>query len=243
MKVVIVGGGESAHAIARAVIERGDTAELFSRSTGFDVLRDDATARLAGADVIVEATGRFTTSRKIATQFFTTSTTAISAAANAVGATHILLSIVNCDLPGVQGYGYFAGKAAQEKTARTASDRLIIVRTTQWFEFAYQTLDRMGFGPLGLVPRMRIQPVGLDAVASVIAQCVAGQKPGTTLEIAGPEVMTLREMTRQVRPTRAVRIPLVLPGATWSAINGGALLPSDKAKVTGTRFSDWLTDR
>jgi len=118
VKVAIVGAGDSGKAIKRALQATGAQVTLHSRRTGFDVLRDDGTAALSGADVIVEATGRFTTSKRVATDFFTRSTRAVSAAANALGARHVLLSIVNCDLPEVQGYGYFAGKRAQERLKR-----------------------------------------------------------------------------------------------------------------------------
>ncbi|KRC51742.1 NADH(P)-binding protein [Leifsonia sp. Root227] len=240
MKVAVVGGGLSGHAIARAIAARGASPVLFSRSTGFDVTRDDAMLRLRDADVIVEATGRFTTSRSIATRFFTQSTRAVAAAANAVGARHVLLSIVNCERAEVQGYGYFAGKRAQEEAARDLSRDLAIVRTTQWFEFAGQTLERMGLGPVGLVPRMLIQPVALDAVAAVVADAAVEPKTVVQREVAGPEIMTLAEMTRRVRPTKVVRIPLLLPGPTWRAIRHGALLPSQDAAIVGPTFSDWL---
>jgi uncharacterized protein YbjT (DUF2867 family) len=240
VKVAVVGGGLSGRAIQQAVVERGASAEMFSRSTGFDVLRDDALDRLRDADVVVEATGRFTTSRKAATDFFTRSTRAVAEATRVSGAKHILLSIVNCDRPEVQGYGYFAGKAAQESVAREVSADLTIVRTTQWFEFAEQTLDRMGFGPVALVPRMLIQPVALDAVAGVIADFAVGSRTDAEHDVCGPEVLTLWEMTRRVRSTKAVRVPLVLPGSTWNAIHRGALLPGPGVERTGPTFSEWL---
>lgn len=93
----------------------------------------------------------------------------MAAIANASGAEHVLLSIVNCEMPEVQGYGYFAGKAAQERTARAVSEYLEIVRSTQWFEFAGQNLERLRVGPVALVPAMTIKPVALSAVASVLA--------------------------------------------------------------------------
>ncbi|MEO7017382.1 MAG: hypothetical protein ABI130_13915, partial [Leifsonia sp.] len=123
-RVVIIGGGRSGMAIRRSLERRGCSVGLLSRSTGFDVLRDDARTAIGEADVVIEATGLFTTSRAKATAFFTASTTAVAAAANRVGAHHVLLSIVNCMLPQVQGYGYFAGKTAQENAAREQSRNL-----------------------------------------------------------------------------------------------------------------------
>ena len=241
MKVAIVGGGLSGQAIERAMAKHGATPKLFSRSSGFDVLRDNAVERLGRADVIVEATGRFTTSKKVATDFFTRSTRAIAAAARASGARHILLSIVNCELPEVQGYGYFAGKTAQERVAREESENLTVVRSTQWFEFAGQTLDRMSFGPLALVPGMTIQPVALDAVANVIAECALGKRVGALHEVAGPEVMTLGEMTKRLPRKRVLPVAMPIPGSMGRAFRNGALVPGSSVEVVGPRFSDWLS--
>ncbi|MFI5693853.1 hypothetical protein ACIA58_18555 [Kribbella sp. NPDC051586] len=241
MRVAVVGGGSSGRAIERALVERGATVELLSRSTGFDVLRDDATERLRHAEVIVEATGRFAMSEKAATDFFTRSTRALSAAARASGARHILLSIVNCDLPVVQGYGYFAGKTAQERVARSESDDLAVVRSTQWFEFPGQNLERMKLGPFCLVPRMTIKPVALDAVAGVIADVAVGRRTGRFFEIAGPEVTTLWDMTKELPGKGVVPVPLPIPGRTGRAFRDGTLVPGKDAEVIGPSFSEWLS--
>ena len=243
MRAAVVGGGPSGRAIERALRERGASVELVSRSTGFDVTHDDAQARLGGAEVIVEATGRFTTSRRVATDFFTRSTRAIAATANASGARHILLSIVNCDLPEVQGYGYFAGKTAQERAAREESRNLTIVRSTQWFEFAGQNLDRMKMGPIALVPGMTVKPVALDAVAAVIGDCAVGGRPDATIEVSGPEVTTLWRMTMSLPDRKVLPVPLPIPGAMGRAFRKGALLPDGGVEVVGPRFDEWLAGR
>ena len=243
MQVAVVGGGMSGDAIVRAVEERGCAVTRLSRSTGFDVLRDDARAALAGADVIIEATGQFTTNRKKATAFFTGSTRALSAAAATLGARHVLLSIVNCTLPEVQGYGYFAGKTAQEQAALIASPRLTIVRSTQWHEFVHQNLERMKVGPFALVPGMTIAPVALDAVASAIADVAIGDRTEPIVEIAGPETTTLWEMTKTAPHVRITPVPLRIPGRMGRAFREGALLPGAQAEIAGPRFQDWLAAR
>ncbi|WIB11837.1 MULTISPECIES: SDR family oxidoreductase [unclassified Curtobacterium] len=214
-----------------------------SRATGFDVLRDDATRRLAGTDVVIEATGVFTTSRRRATDFFGRSTRAIAAAATELQAHHVLLSIVNCTLPAVQGYGYFAGKTAQEQIARDVSPRLTIVRSTQWFEFARQNLERMRVGPLALVPGMTIAPIALGSVAATIADVATGVRTDSEVEVTGPERMTLWEMTRSLPAPGVVPIPLPIPGAMGRAFRDGALVPAAGTEVIGPRFTDWLDDQ
>lgn len=242
-RVAVVGGGPSGRAIERALVAHGATVEMFSRTTGFDVLRDDAVGRLGQADVIVEATGQFAMSRKAATDFFTRSTRAVATAARKSGGRHILLSIVNCELPEVQGYGYFAGKTAQERVAREESESLTVVRSTQWFEFARQNLDRMKIGPLALVPRMTIKPVALDSVADVIADCAVGTRTGTCYEIAGPEVMTLWGMTKQLPNNGVIPVPLPIPGRMGRAFREGTLVPKNDAEIAGPPFAEWIAAR
>jgi uncharacterized protein YbjT (DUF2867 family) len=243
MQVAIVGGGISGHAISRAIVSKGHEALLLSRSTGFDVLKDDAVERLKGFDVIVEAPSRFTLSAKVATDFFTRSTLALAAAARHSGARHIVLSIVNCEKPELQGYGYFAGKSAQERAARAEAPGVTIIRSTQWFEFAAQNLARFTFGPFALVPAMKMQPVSLDAVATVIAESASGERPEHLYEVAGPGITTLWEMTERVRSRRALRIPLPLPGAAWGAIREGELLPDARVERVGPTFEEWAASR
>jgi uncharacterized protein YbjT (DUF2867 family) len=246
MKVAIVGGGRSGQAIERALLGRGLQAQLFSRSTGYDILSGDAAEKLGQLgqlDAIVEATGLFTTSKKVATDFFTRSTRAVGTAARTAGAKHVLLSIVNCEKPELQGYGYFAGKAEQERVAREANPNVTIIRSTQWFEFAEQNLHRFSVGPLALILAMKIQPVALAAVAEVIADSIVGARTGTSYDVAGPEVTTLAEMTERIRRKRLFQIPLAIPGATWREFRNGGLLPNAEIEKIGPRFSEWLAAR
>ena len=74
---------------------------------------------------------------------------------------------------------------------------MTIVRTTQWFEFGAQVLQRNRLGPLGLVPGMRIKPIALEAAARVVAETASGKRAGDLVEISGPEEMTLWELVRR----------------------------------------------
>lgn len=85
MSVAIIGGGISGEAVRRALERRGTATSLLSRSTGFDVLRDDAELALDGVEAVVEITGITTGSRDKATEFFTTSTARIAEGARAAG--------------------------------------------------------------------------------------------------------------------------------------------------------------
>ncbi|SJM69171.1 NADH(P)-binding protein [Gulosibacter sp. 10] len=239
--IAVVGGGRSGPAIQQALEERGARVTMLSRTTGFDVLHDDLAGRVPDADAIIEAAGRFTISRSEATSFFTASTRMVASAANRLGVPHVLLSIVNCDAPSLQGYGYLAGKAAQERVARRESERLTIVRSSQWFEFAEQNLERMRFGPIALVPAMLLQPVALDAVAAVLADCALGRREGDLHNIVGPDRMTLWEMTRQLPTEGSPKpVPLRIPTRYGRAFHQGAFLPRRDFETHGPRFAEWL---
>lgn len=242
-RVAVIGGGRSGAAIAAAIERAGGTPILLSPSRGFDVTHDDVESAIGDAIAVVEATGRFTTSRRRASAFFTASTKAVSDATNRTGARHVLLSIAQCTRPDVQGYGYFAGRTAQETLARSTSRHLRIVRSTQWFEFTEQNLERMRSGPIALVPGMLIQPVALDSVADVIAAAALDADHAPVDEVAGPDTTTLWSMTRRLGGHRPWPLPLPIPGRLGSAFRGGALLPGPDAVVQGPSFSEWLANR
>lgn len=243
MRVAIVGGGMSGRAIERAVTERGGRAALLSRSTGYDVICDNPLKHLVGYDALVEATNVSTTNARASTDFFTRSTHAVARAANASGARHVLLTIVGCELPEVQGYGYFAGKAAQERAAADASEHLTVVRSTQWFEFAGQMVRRMKVGPVSTIPTMRIRPVALSAVAEVLAECALGGRTADRYDLVGPDELTLWQMAKRIPDRRARLVPLPLPGRMGRAFRDGTLARTEGAEMVGPTFEEWLGER
>jgi hypothetical protein len=98
----------------------------------------------------------------------------------------------------------------------------------------------MKVGPFALVARMTIKPVALEAVANVIAECATGARTGPLVEVAGPEVMTLWDMTNQLPHKSAKPVPVPIPGSMGRAFRDGILVPGDGTEVTGPRFTEWL---
>lgn len=243
MEAVIIGGGASGRAIARACAAHGIRARLASRSTGFDAAHDDAVPALSGAQVVIDATSIVTARASEAIDFFSRTAGRIGAATKKLGAHYIVLSIVNCDAPGARDYGYYAGKIAQERAAQDTGGALTIVRTTQWHEFPGQVLERLRTGPFCLVPSMRIQPIALDAVADLIAErCLRGPS-GALVQACGPEPMTLWEMTGHIPRPGVTRVPLIIPTAYGRAFRDGTLIPGQDVPRIGPAFEDWLKGR
>src|SRR5690606_1491887 len=135
VRAVVIGAGRLGSAVRNALERRGDTVSMHSGSTGFDIRAPEKLPELGEADAVIEATDIFTQNRRVASNFFVQSTRAVNAAARKMGARHILVSIVNCEKPELQGNGYYAGKAEQERVAREEHKSLTIVRSTLWFEF------------------------------------------------------------------------------------------------------------
>lgn len=241
MEAVVIGGGVSGQAIRYALTMHGVRVRVLSRSSGFNVLTDDAVRALGAADAVVEATGTQAMSRKAATEFFTESTRRIGDGAQQTGTHHIVLSIVNCDHPDVQGLGYYAAKATQEQVARAHG--ATIVRSTQWFEFAAQIVSRARLGPLGIVPSMTMRPVALDAVADVIAECVTGERAEAGYDVAGPQIMTLWDLAGRTGSRPRLAIPLAVPGRTGRAFRDGTITGGSDVELVGPDLDEWLARR
>jgi uncharacterized protein YbjT (DUF2867 family) len=246
MHVAIVGKGRLGNAVKRQLDAAGAATVLLSKSTGFDVTGPVSFDGLGTLDAVVEATDILTMKEKMkkktATAFFTASTKNIGAAVRAAGITrHILVSIVNVSDPDLAANGYYAGKAAQEREILRNPGGVTIIRSTFWYEFAQQSLDRMTLGPLELVPRMVSRPVALDAVAEVVAAAALGQKSVHEHNLCGPEVLGLVEMTKLLSKRPTVTLPLYVPGKAGKAFRGGALVPAEgTAEVIGPTYEQWL---
>jgi len=69
------------------------------------------------------------------------------------------------------------------------------------------------FGP-GDLP---VQPIHVDDVVTALLTLAAGDADGTTVELGGPEVLSMRDLLLRIRAAhgRAFRSPLRLPLGPW----------------------------
>nr|WP_279163556.1 NAD(P)H-binding protein [Rhodococcus erythropolis] len=151
-----------------------------ARSTGVDISTgaglDEA---FVGADVVIDVSDHVTNSAKKAIEFFETAAKNIAAAEARAGVKHhVLLSIVNCDDPQLKSFGYYQGKAAQERAVEASGIPFTILRSTQWFEFGEKTIALFGLGPVAMVPRMRSQPIAAKTVAEALVTCAQNGPTG-----------------------------------------------------------------
>lgn len=229
------------HVVAAAAAA-GHVPVVLSRGHGVDLVTgrglDDA---LAGCDAVIDVSNTSTMSRRRSVRFFATATEQLLAAGRRADVRHhVALSVVGSDRVDL---GYYHGKRAQEALVLSGDATASVLRATQFHEFAAQLLAR-GRGPVAVVPRMRTQPVAASEVAAALVDLAAGDPVGLAPDLAGPEVHEVVDLARQVVAARGQRravVPLRLPGATGTAMAGGALLPTGAGPRGTQSFASWLT--
>jgi uncharacterized protein YbjT (DUF2867 family) len=228
MQVAVVGGtGTAGRYAVEALRERGHSVQVISRSTGVDVYTGAGLDRaLAGAHVIVDAVNALSMRRSVAEDFFTTTSRRLRAAATAQGVQHIIvLSILGIDR--VRGYPYYDAT---------------VLRTSQFHEFPAQLLNQFRIASFAVVPHMRSQPVAARTVGVHLAR-LASERPGDTVELAGPQVHDIVDLARRLAETRTRRLhvlALTLPGKASRDIRNGALLATASTTIDGPAFDEWL---
>jgi len=243
MQVAVVGGsGTIGRHVTRELEARGHRARVLARAHGVDVTRRAGLEEaLRGCSVVVDAVNVLTLQRSVAVDFFATAARNLLDAGAAVGVEHhVLLSIVGIDR--VEGYGYYAGKLRQERLVNDSTVPSTILRTTQFHEFPGQILDRV-WGPVAVVPRMRIRPLAARQAATALVDLALGPPRGRVPDLAGPEVRWLPELCRRwLAARRSARgvVGLPLPGAVGRALAGGALLPEAPHDQVDLTFDRWL---
>ena len=236
------GTGHVGRHVVDVARERGHESVVLARTRGVDLLDGAGLAdALAGVEVVVDVSGTSTTSASSSRRFFGTVTANLMAAEARSGVRHHLaLSIVNAARVRA---GYYAGKARQEQAVQAGSTPWTILRTTQFHEFAEQTLARGSVGPVTAVPFMRSQPIAAREVAERLVDLALGEPLGVAPDLSGPREEQLVDMVRSFARRTLVRKPVIgvsLPGDMWKAMRDGVLLPArDSARGTQT-FAEWL---
>ncbi|MGB3414102.1 MAG: hypothetical protein WBA28_05240, partial [Microbacteriaceae bacterium] len=88
-------------------------------------------------------------------------------------------------------------------------------------------------------------PVALDAVADVVAECVLGERHGSRYDLAGPDIMTMKEMAQKVLPIKTPLIAIPLPGPAGKAFRSGALIADKDApvEIIGPHLDEWIAQQ
>ncbi|MFK4788336.1 SDR family oxidoreductase [Microbacterium sp. ZW T5_56] len=241
MRLAVAGGtGAVGRLIVAEARRRGHEVLSLSRGEGVDLLTGTG-LDLRGVDAVADVSSVSATAADAAIRFFrTVSRTLLDAEATAGVKHHLALSVVGVpEAP----FGYYAGKAAQERVVRGGPVPWTILRATQFHEFAGQVLDAARIGGVSLVPKMRSQPLAASVVAGRVVDLLEAGPQGIAREIAGPREERMADLSRRWAAhhderRRIVEVPL--PGAWGAAIRDGRILPGPDADLLGPTFDDWL---
>ncbi len=244
MKIAIVGGtGLVGRHLVEVLRAAGTEAVPISRSGGVDVTTgvglDEA---LSGVHRIIDVTNSPTTEEGAATAFFTSAAQQLQQAGRRAGVQRlVVLSIVGIDR---LSSGYWAAKREHERAAQSGAVAAVVLRSTQFHEFAGQVLDWGRHETVSRVQEMRVQPVAVVAAARVLADlALTPDLPPPVSEVAGPQVEELVDMAVRLAARRAD--PVHVEGfrddsPDGEAVATGALLPGPHAVLTGPTFQQWL---
>ncbi len=244
MKIAVVGAsGQTGRYVVDILQAQGIETIPISRRSGIDVTTganlDDA---LVNVNRIIDVSDPGTTDEAAATTFFTTAAEHIQRAGANVGADRlIVLSIVGVDR---WSSGYYTAKLRQEETAQAGKIPTIILRSTQFHEFARQVLQWGRQGNTSNVQEMLVQPIAVREVARLLTElALAAYQPIPLSEVGGPQVEHLVDMATRLATQRndPAHVEEVRDQPIEAqALREGALLPGPGALLLGPTFQQWL---
>jgi nucleoside-diphosphate-sugar epimerase len=230
--------GHSVIAIDRAVAS-SESEDGVARVTA-DLLDPPAYApSLAGVECVIHLaamTGK--APPEIFRRINVDATKAVLDASAAAGAKRfILMSSIAVVFPARQHYPYADSKIAAEALVRAGPTPWTILRPTMIMgagspiQASLERLARLPATPVFGDGRRRIEPVDVEDVATLLAALAEDPAAvGATIEIGGPEAMTMRDLLSRLRATagasgrpRFLHAPLGLTRSVLAAIEGPAL--------------------
>lgn len=240
MKIAIAGAtgriGSQLTALARK--EGHDVVEI-ARETGFDLLAPgpELEAALTGVDTVVDVTA---CPLEEAATFFPTVARNIGTAATAAGVRRtVVLSIVGVDRS--PDYDYYVAKLDQEQTYRATAPGVLVLRATQFLDFAAQMLQWNTQDGVASIIDVPTQPVATGEIVQVLLDVATGVIEGD-VELAGPTEENLVDQVRRLvaKSGQDVRVEAV---AAPASLTNGAMLPGPDALRRGPSFEAWLAEQ
>jgi uncharacterized protein YbjT (DUF2867 family) len=244
MKVVVIGGsGLIGKKLVTILRRQGHEVLAASPSSGVNSLTGEGLARaLAGANVVVDVTNSPSWEDAAVMAFFDTSTRNLLAAERAAGVGHhVALSVVGADR--MPDSGYMRAKVNQEGLIQAGGVPYSIVRATQFFEFLGGIAESGAEGDTVRLSTAPMQPMAADDVAAALADVAAAAPLNATVEVAGPEAMSIAEFVGRFLAARGDKRRVIAdPQATYyGAVMGNrGIAPGANPRLGPTRFEDWF---
>ena len=244
MKIVVIGGsGLIGSKLVGKLRAYGHEVIAASPNSGVNTLTGEGLAEaLKGASVVVDVSNSPSWEDAAVLNFFETSTRNLLRYEASAGVRHhVALSVVGTDR--LSESGYFRAKIAQEKLIQESSIPYSIVHATQFFEFLKGLADISSEGDKVRLPPVLFQPMAADDVASAVGKIAVGPPVNGIVEIGGPEQFRLDELVRRrLASLKDPREVIADPNAryTGAKISERTLVPDNNARLSETRFENWL---
>jgi uncharacterized protein YbjT (DUF2867 family) len=242
MKIVVIGGSGL---IGKKLIPllHGHEAVSASPSSGVNSLTGEGLAQaLAGAKVVVDVTNSPSWDDSAVMAFFDTSTRNLLTAERAAGVGHhVALSVVGADR--MPDSGYMRAKVNQENLIKAGGVPYSIVRATQFFEFLGGIADSGAEGDSVRLSTAPMQPMAADDVAAGLADVAIGAPLNSTIEIAGPEKMSIADFVGRFMAARGDKRKVIADTKALyygAAMGSSGIAPGANPLLGRTRFEDWF---
>jgi uncharacterized protein YbjT (DUF2867 family) len=239
MKIAVAGStgliGSQVVALAKA---GGHEVVELAPSLGFDLLKPDGIAdALAGVDAVVNVTQSPTLEEKESTDFFVTVAENLGRAATAAGVPRtVVLSIVGVDR--MPDYGYYVAKLAQEEATRATAPGALVVRATQFHEFAGQMFGWNRDGDVTRIIDVPTQPVATAEIVKLLLEAASGVV-NDDVDLAGPKAERLVDLVQRLVDRGGDPVKVEAIQAPASMTNGG-MLPGPGALLRGPDWQSWI---
>lgn len=241
MKITIIGAtGTAGRATTHAARQAGHEVTGLSRATGVDLHTGAGLVEaLRGADAVIDTSNPFPVSSDAdLVDTFRQTTTRVVEACQQAGVNRLVqLSICNIDNPVFNEFDYYLAKRAQEQVLTASCLEHVVVRSTQWMEFALnpgavtQNEDEVQ------VEDWLVQPIAVDEVARILVESVSGAVHDR--QVAGPEQIRLPDLTRALLAARNDQRPVIATTPSLPALADGVLLAPAGAELVGPDVIAW----
>jgi uncharacterized protein YbjT (DUF2867 family) len=140
----------------------------------------------------------------------------------------------------------FRVKLACEALVRDSGIPYATLRFTQFYELVDTMLHMFTRLPLGFLPMdWKSQPIDVGEAADQVVR-VVGEKPlGLLPDVAGPEVLTFKEMLREWKQAQGISkfvLHLPIPGKFSAGLRSG-LVTAPNTRVGKITWTQWLHRR
>ena len=224
--------------VARARAAGHEVVEI-ARSRGVDLTAgDELSDALTGVEAVVDVAQSPSLEQRIATEWFTTVAERLGRAARQAGVRRtVALSIVGVDR--TPDFGYYVAKVAHEDAIRGHAPGPVIVRATQFHEFAGLLLDWGRDGDRAAVLNFPSQPIAVGEVARTLLDRVTATEVDNR-DIAGPRQERTLDQVRRLLVRRGEQHVAVEEAPTSAAMRAGSVLPGPDARRLGPTYDSWL---